>query len=37
MKKIKEHIRTAMQPVIIFIALLIAIICMYITQHNQPL
>ena len=37
MKKIRDYIITAMQPVIIFTLLLILIIFMYITRHNQPL
>jgi hypothetical protein len=37
MKNIKEFIKTAMQPIIIFIVLLIAIVAMWITQHDQPL
>jgi hypothetical protein len=37
MKKIKDIILTGLQPFIIIIVLIITIIAMWLTQHNQPL
>jgi hypothetical protein len=37
MKKIKEIILTALQAFIIIIVLIIMIIAMWLTQHDQPL